>query len=134
MVKYITQECLASTESAVLHSSIPLGLDDIAPGNTPALANALCKFRSVEFVVFPEVETSERLFHSWLQENMTLGQVPFLYCSPLHHTFLKVRFAEQLHLANISPGNRGEIIRVLLESARVGSNEHSQLNFAPRER
>ena len=51
-------------------------------------------------------------------------------CSPLYNTFRKVRFAEQLQLANMSPGNRGEIIRVLLESAKVGSHAHNQLIFA----
>ena len=76
-VQYITRECLESTESAVLHSIIPhLGaLDEIAPGHMPALAKALCKLRSMDVVVVPELETSERSFHSWLQENMNLDQV-----------------------------------------------------------
>ena len=75
--QYITRECLASTESAVLHSTIPhLGaLDDIAPGNMPALAKALCTLRSVDFVAVPEVETVELSFHVWLQEHMNLGQL-----------------------------------------------------------
>ena len=58
---------------------------------------------------------------------MNLGQVQFLYRSPLYNTFLKRRFTQQLHLANQSPGNRGEIIRVLLESVKVGSVEHNEL-------
>ena len=50
-VKYITRECLESTSSAVLHRIIPhLGaLGNIAPGNMPALAKALCNLRSVDF-------------------------------------------------------------------------------------
>ena len=83
-VKYITRECLASTESAVLHSSIPhfAPLDDIAPGNMPALAKALCKLSSVDFVV-PEAETSERSFQSWLQENMHLWPGSVLVLQPI---------------------------------------------------
>ena len=88
------RECLASTETAVLHSIIPhLGaLDEIAPGNTPSLAKALCKLRSVDFADVPEAKTPELSFHAWLQENMNLGQVPLLHCSPLYNTFLQVSF------------------------------------------
>ena len=101
-VKYITRERLASTESAVLHSVTPplggLGRHCARQYAGP-FAKALCKLRSVDFAVVPEAETSERSFHLWLQENMNLGQVQLLYCTPLHKAFLKVRFTEQLHLA-----------------------------------
>ena len=56
----------------------------------------------------------------------------FSSCTAAHcnKAFIKVRFAEQLHLANKSPGNRGEIVSVLLEYVNVGSNAHNQLIFA----
>ena len=52
------------------------------------------------------------------------------YCSPLYNTFLQLRFTEQFHLANMSPGNRGDIIRVLSEYAKVSSNAHNELILA----
>ena len=61
---------------------------------------------------------------------MHLGQVQLLYCSPLYNTFLKVRLSEQLRLANMSPGNRGDIISILMESEKVGAYDHYELIFA----
>ena len=95
-------------------------LEVIAPGNIPAFAKSLCKFRSVDFAAVPEVETSDRAFQSWLQEHTNLGQVQLLYCSPVYKAFIKVPFVQQFRLAKKSPGNRGEFIRVLLESVKVG--------------
>ena len=44
----------------------------------------------------------------------------------MRKAFLKVRFTEQLRLAKKLPGNRDEIIRVLLESAKVGLEDDAK--------
>ena len=74
-----------------------------------------------------ECERSEATFHSWLQENLSLGHIQLFYCSPLYKAFLTRRFTRQLEFAQANPGNRAESIRVLFESAKLGSSEHAAL-------
>ena len=63
-------------------------------------------------------------------KKVPLGQVQFLYGSALYQAFLKNRFAQQLDLAKRKPAERGETIRILLESVTLGSAEHIGLVFA----
>ena len=130
-VKYITRECLQSTSGAALDGIVPhlQALGDMAPDHMPSLARSICKLRSVDFTAACWAETSERAFHEWLQEHVPLAQVQFLYSSPLYQAFLKIRFTKKLDLAKKSPADRGETIRVLLESTSPGSAEHAALVF-----
>ena len=128
-VKYITRECLASTDISVLDGIVPhlKALDDMAASNMPALAKSICKLVVVDLAAAAECERSEATFHAWLQEHLSLAHIQLLYCSPLYKAFLTRRFTRQLELAQANPGNRAESIRVLLESAKLGSSEHAAL-------
>ena len=99
----------------------------MAPSNMPVLAKSVCKPVAVDLAAAAEGETSEATFHAWLQEHLSLAHVQLLYCSPLYKAFLTRRFTRQLDLAKAMPGNRAESIRVLLESAKLGSVEHAAL-------
>ena len=59
-----------------------------------------------------------------------LGQIQYLYFSPLNNAFLKVCFAKKLHLAQKSPGNGTDTICVVLGSVTLGTAEHAALVFA----
>jgi hypothetical protein len=99
----------------------------MAASNMPALAKSICKLAVVDLAAAAECERSEATFHAWLQQTLSLGHIQLLYCSPLYKAFLTRRFTRQLELAQATPGNRAESIRVLLESAELGSLEHAAL-------
>ena len=121
-VKYITRECLQSKVGAALDGIVPhlKTLAEMAPGHIPLLATAICKLRSVDFKADAKAEASESSFHAWLQEKVPLAQVQFLYKSALYQAFLRSRFTLQLDLAKRDPAERGETIRILLESVSLG--------------
>ena len=125
-VKYIARE---PTGIYVLDGIVPhlKALDDMAASNMPVLAKSICKLSFVDLAAAAEGETSEATFHAWLQEHLSLAHVQLLYCSPLYTAFATRRFTRQLELAQAMPGNRAESIRVLLESAKLGSSEHAAL-------
>jgi hypothetical protein len=129
---HITRECLAYTDSFVLDGIIPhlKTLADMAPGHIPLLATAICKLRSVDFKADAKAEASESSLHEWLQEKVPLAQVQLLYKSALYQAFLQNRFTLQLDLAKREPAERGETIRILLESVSLSSPEHVALVFA----
>ena len=131
-VKYITRECLQSKVGAALDGIVPhlKTLADMAPDHIPLLATAICKLRPADFKADATAEASESSFHAWLREKVPLGQVQFLYGSALYQAFLKNRFAQQLDLAKRKPAERGETIRILLESVTLGPAEHVGLVFA----
>lgn len=83
----------------------------------------------MNLLLFLEFETSEHVFHAWLQEHINLVQVQLLYRSPLYNAFLTRLFTQQFIWAKNLSGNRGETIRVLLESAKFGSVDHAAVVF-----
>ena len=58
------------------------------------------------------------------------ARAQYLYSSGLCQTFLKNPFTQQFDLAKRKPAERGETIRILLESVSLGSAEHVALVFA----
>ena len=128
-VKYITRECLTSSDAVVLDCIVPhlKVLCDIAPDNIPTITQCIIKLSLLDVTAAPEVETSEAAFHTWLQELSNLARAQYLYCSPLYSAFLKRRFAQTVQLAKQSVGNRVETVRTLLESATLGALEHAAL-------
>ena len=128
-VKYITRECLTSSDTVVLDCIVPhlKALYDMAPDNIPTLTQCLIRLCMLDLTAAPEAQTSEAAFHAWLQELSNLAQVQYLYCSPLYSAFLKRRFTQKFELAKESVGNRAETVRALLETATIGSLEHVAL-------
>jgi hypothetical protein len=128
-VKYITRECLTSSDTVVLDCIAPhLNASyDVAPENIPRLTQCLIKLCSLDLTAAPEAEKTEAGFHAWLQELSNIAQAQYLYCSPLYSAFLKRRFKHKFQLAKESVGNRAETVRALLESATLGSLEHVAL-------
>ena len=80
-VKYITRECLASTDISVLDSIAAhlKAFDDMAPNNTPVLAKAICKFSFVDMAAPQEDANSEATFHARLQDHLSLAMSS--YCT-----------------------------------------------------
>ena len=132
-VKYITREALTSQHLAVLSPIIPSlrELEKLAPDHFPALATALCKLASIDFTAAPAAPESEKSFHNWLQAELPLAQVQFLYNGALYQGFLATTFEKYFEKANQADADeRSHLIALLLESVGAGTPEHMSLTFA----
>ena len=88
-VKYITRECLTSSETVVLDCIVPhlKALYDMAPDNIPTFTQCLIRLCMLDLTAAPEAHTYKAAFHAWLQELSNLAQAQYLYCSPWYSAF-----------------------------------------------
>ena len=105
-------------------------LIDRAPQHVPALAKALVRLHGIDLSAAPAAPNSEANFHEWIQTNLNMTGLQYLYTSPCYGV-LNRRFDKLLKLARTAGDPfRGEIIRLLLGSAEPGSHAHASLTFA----
>ena len=95
------------------------------------MAKALIRLHEVDFSAAPAASNSEKTLHESLQDELNINSLQYLYSSPCYVGFLQRRFDRMLRDARAAHDpQRGEAIRLLLASAKPGSEAHASLTLA----
>ena len=97
-VKYVAKECFGCTDWDAVEAISPLlhKLIDRAPQHVPALAKALVRLHGIDLSAAPAAPNSEANFHTWIQTNLNMTGLQYLYNSPCYNGFLNRRFDKLL--------------------------------------
>ena len=99
----------------------------MASGHVPALATALCTLALIDFTAAPAAPESEKTFHEWLQAELPLAQVQFVYNSALYQGLLATRFDKYFGMAQ-----QADMHRSVCASSRSSWNRSGRARLRTR--